>query len=474
MNVSTFNILSLNGCKIMLNFIFKSLILIVFLCSSFFTFSLPEINYYEILGVSMEAKPDEITRAYRRQAMKYHPDRTAELFAETADEKMAEINEAYEVLKNPKSRQQYDEFLSHNMSNRSHINIADPINFYFAFEQATSSYTKGFSKTMWFYIMNEMRDELNNQQVHSIVKVVVDVGNEYEMVRRAGITVLEHYFKQLYIEDIDLLLILSSSSNKIDDRDLKNHSPERIKSLKDRVLGRSSFNADIQDQNFEESEQKTGIKKRDSSALAIQNQKVKKPEKEIGIKKRAKRITDKWFAHKFQYSHYIDQILAVVTGTDTQYTGSDFFRKGALDALEKNVERLNFSQIQQLQDFSKSSLGWRRDRRLKKQIKHIVKKWEQLDTHEKGTALQEWTDDKRTLIRVVEEGSLYATDPELYNIKNLGDSYSYLEQSNLSSERVQQVVDYILDFIQSFESGIQFIRFIQKNDKNFQTPVKIK
>jgi len=64
-----------------------------------------EKDYYEILGVSKDASPEEIKRAFNKLAFKYHPDRP------TGDEKkFKEINEAYQVLSNPVSRRQYDQF----------------------------------------------------------------------------------------------------------------------------------------------------------------------------------------------------------------------------------------------------------------------------------------------------------------------------------------------------------------------------
>jgi curved DNA-binding protein len=62
-------------------------------------------DYYEILGVSRDAKPEDIRKAYRKLAKKYHPDVNKEAGAE---EKYKEINEAYEVLKDPDKRQKYD------------------------------------------------------------------------------------------------------------------------------------------------------------------------------------------------------------------------------------------------------------------------------------------------------------------------------------------------------------------------------
>ena len=64
-------------------------------------------DYYEVLGVSKQASDEEIKKAYKTLAKKYHPDVSTE---ENAEEKFKEINEAYEVLKDPQKRAQYDQF----------------------------------------------------------------------------------------------------------------------------------------------------------------------------------------------------------------------------------------------------------------------------------------------------------------------------------------------------------------------------
>jgi molecular chaperone DnaJ len=65
-------------------------------------------DYYEVLGVGKNASADEIKRAYRRMAMKYHPDKNPD--DKEAEAKFKECAEAYEVLSDQTKRQRYDQF----------------------------------------------------------------------------------------------------------------------------------------------------------------------------------------------------------------------------------------------------------------------------------------------------------------------------------------------------------------------------
>src|SRR5690606_37747438 len=64
-------------------------------------------DYYAVLGVGKDATQEEIKKAYRKLAVKYHPDKNQG--NKTAEEKFKEISEAYEVLGDPEKRRQYDE-----------------------------------------------------------------------------------------------------------------------------------------------------------------------------------------------------------------------------------------------------------------------------------------------------------------------------------------------------------------------------
>ena len=65
-------------------------------------------DYYEVLGVDKSASAEEIKKAYRKMAIKYHPDKNPG--DKDAEEKFKEAAEAYDVLSNPEKRQRYDQF----------------------------------------------------------------------------------------------------------------------------------------------------------------------------------------------------------------------------------------------------------------------------------------------------------------------------------------------------------------------------
>lgn len=74
------------------------------------------IDYYEVLGLKKGATPEEIKRAYRRLAVKYHPDKNPG--DRSAEDKFKQINEAYAVLSDPQKKKQYDMFGSSGFQER--------------------------------------------------------------------------------------------------------------------------------------------------------------------------------------------------------------------------------------------------------------------------------------------------------------------------------------------------------------------
>ncbi len=67
-------------------------------------------DYYDVLGVARDASEEEIKKAYRKLAMKYHPDRNQGDKAKQAEEKFKEVKEAYEILTDANKRAAYDRF----------------------------------------------------------------------------------------------------------------------------------------------------------------------------------------------------------------------------------------------------------------------------------------------------------------------------------------------------------------------------
>lgn len=64
-------------------------------------------DYYEILGIKKGASEDDIKKAYRKQALRYHPDKNK---SPGAEEKFKEVAEAYDVLSDPKKKDVYDRY----------------------------------------------------------------------------------------------------------------------------------------------------------------------------------------------------------------------------------------------------------------------------------------------------------------------------------------------------------------------------
>ncbi len=73
-------------------------------------------DYYKMLGTSKSASPGEIKKAYRKLALKYHPDHNKG--DKSAEAKFKEISEAYAVLSDPEKKKQYDMFGAEGFQNR--------------------------------------------------------------------------------------------------------------------------------------------------------------------------------------------------------------------------------------------------------------------------------------------------------------------------------------------------------------------
>jgi DnaJ-class molecular chaperone len=77
--------------------------------------STAQLEYYKILGVSYQANPAEIKRAYRAAMKRSHPDRLAPELRTEAEARARELNEAFRVLSKPEAKQRYDQQLKATM-----------------------------------------------------------------------------------------------------------------------------------------------------------------------------------------------------------------------------------------------------------------------------------------------------------------------------------------------------------------------
>ena len=66
------------------------------------------LNYYTVLGITKDANEEEIKKAYKKLAMKYHPDKNPDGEKEKAEAEFKKISEAYSVLGDPIKRRNYD------------------------------------------------------------------------------------------------------------------------------------------------------------------------------------------------------------------------------------------------------------------------------------------------------------------------------------------------------------------------------
>src|SRR5436305_2904983 len=85
-------------------------------------------DYYEVLSITRTASDEDVKRAYRRLAMKYHPDRNEGDGKHEAEVKFKECAEAYEVLSDPEKRKRYDQYGHAGVSGQhdfSHMDVGD-------------------------------------------------------------------------------------------------------------------------------------------------------------------------------------------------------------------------------------------------------------------------------------------------------------------------------------------------------------
>jgi curved DNA-binding protein len=125
-------------------------------------------NYYEVMGVAETASEDEIKAAYRKLARKYHPDVSKEAQAE---EKFKELGLAYETLKDPKKRKEYDEMLQYGAFTEQPYSKGKPNEgfSYFYSSEPSQQYEDIFSQ-----FFRENQKQKRNQDIHATIYLTLE------------------------------------------------------------------------------------------------------------------------------------------------------------------------------------------------------------------------------------------------------------------------------------------------------------
>ncbi|CAO2601779.1 DnaJ homolog subfamily B member 7 [Lemmus lemmus] len=103
------------------------------------------VDYYEVLGVQRYASPEDIKRAYRKVALKWHPDKNPEN-KEEAERKFKEVAEAYEVLSNGEKRNIYDKYGKEGLNGKDGSHLDDECEYGFTFRKADDIFKEIFGE----------------------------------------------------------------------------------------------------------------------------------------------------------------------------------------------------------------------------------------------------------------------------------------------------------------------------------------
>lgn len=142
-------------------------------------------TYYDILEVSKTASPEVIKRAHNVLIKKYHPDLSDENEKKEAENKTREINEAYEVLKDPAKREKYDNFLK----NQEILNNKEKPE-----EKNRTSYNKQNEENMEIELANK---KLNDEIEKRVNKAQEDINKEQDRIRNQMEQDYENYLRSM-------------------------------------------------------------------------------------------------------------------------------------------------------------------------------------------------------------------------------------------------------------------------------------
>ncbi|XP_006729976.1 dnaJ homolog subfamily B member 7 [Leptonychotes weddellii] len=122
------------------------------------------VDYYEVLGVQRYASPEDIKKAYRKVALKWHPDKNPEN-KEEAERKFKEVAEAYEVLSNNEKRDIYDKYGQEGLNGRGSSHFDDSFEYGFTFRKPDDVFREIFGERDPFsfhFFEDSLEDLLNS------------------------------------------------------------------------------------------------------------------------------------------------------------------------------------------------------------------------------------------------------------------------------------------------------------------------
>ena len=171
-------------------------------------------DYYKILDIDKKANDATIKKAYRKMAMKWHPDKNQDN-KEKAEEKFKEISNAYEVLSDPKKKESYDQFgeegLNQNFSNFRHRR-ADEIFEQFFQKSSSTPFSFSFSQTQTFTTPkknsnirnNNFKTEINHKIRCSLEELYTGTQKKMQITKRIQNRITHHITEVKNIIQIDI------------------------------------------------------------------------------------------------------------------------------------------------------------------------------------------------------------------------------------------------------------------------------
>lgn len=157
-------------------------------------------DYYSVLGVKRDATKQEIKKSFISLSKKYHPDKTTSKSKSNSDEKYAEIINAYEVLKDPKKKQEYDDSLKYGTNFNNNHNYNNQKEYYYTYSQNGKfykySYNNDYQEKSHYY---KTRNRNNYNEFQNLSDLFAYLGKNLYMFNSEYYDIVEMVLDILFI-----------------------------------------------------------------------------------------------------------------------------------------------------------------------------------------------------------------------------------------------------------------------------------